>query len=333
MRAGAASAEELRRLIALLEAQGVAERRPETRALLERSRRLLAVLPEARPQPSVRAAAGKLLALGKGSLDAAAVLAFLAAIALGTSSLGPEAALACLVLPPAWAALRLNRSLDAWHEGALALRYHALWGWDWWAEAFSAAAARRVEARLAARAIMRGWERHRAGLWRTPTLADVRDWLTLSYGAPAGQEFASRARAILGRRRMVRAWTLRGGGKERRSTRDKAARLQRLRWSALIEEFSALAASGTLFPAPRSTPPAAPPPPPVPPAEVESPERARRREELLGLIRRKRQDIQTSHGWKLKTEAEQSHRDAYQAGLRTEIAQHERELEALGVRR
>jgi len=135
---------------------------------------------------------------------------------------------------------------------------------------------------------------------------------------------------------MAKAWVLRGGGgEERRSTRDKAARLQMLRWSALIEEFSELAASGALFPAPapRRSAPAPPPPPPEPEEEAEPPERARRREELLELIRKKKQDIQTAHGWKLKTEAELAHRDAYQAGLRREIAEHERELAALGVKK
>lgn len=68
----------------------------------------------------------------------------------------------------------------------------------------------------------------------------------------------------------------------------------------------------------------------MPRTPAETSGRAQRRSDLRELIRRKRQDITTAYGWKLKTSAEIAQRDTYLQELRAEIATLEQELAALG---
>ncbi len=108
-----------------------------------------------------------------------------------------------------------------------------------------------------------------------------------------------------------------------------------MRWSSLITLFEATAAGGALWatdppPAPPPVAPPALPPLAAPPVAAEPPEHLQRRLDLRELIRKKRQDITTAYGWKLKTEAEIAQRDNYLNELRAEIAALEKELAALG---
>jgi hypothetical protein len=154
-------------------------------------------------------------------------------------------------------------------------------------------------------------------------------FLELAYGARAAEAFR-RAAGQLGQG----DWSVRGGP----PVRNRAAeRLEALRWSVLIRLFEGLAASGALWPAPEPAPAsgAMAEPPPQPMAEAsppppEPPDIAQRRVDLRDFIRRKRQDITTAYGWKLKTEAEIAQRDTYLRETRKEIAELERELAAFG---
>jgi hypothetical protein len=334
MPAGAASAEELRRLITLLESRGLTDR-PEARALLDRSRRLLAAMPAPRPAPSLGGAMGKLGLLLRLAIDAAAAMAFVWGLAQLLAGAKGGVAVLALAGPLLWLLLRLNPGLEAWHEGALVLRYHLRWAADWFAEAVSAEAAHRIEARLVARRLMRGWRARRANLPAEPTLAMVRDWLAEAYGAHVGAAFGQQAGEVLRQRGLADASAAQQGGEAQRHSRlGEAARLRSLRWSALIEQFAALAASGALWAPPQRSAPLAEAPPPPPPPEPAPPDTAaqdRRRKELLELLRKKRLDLQTAYGWKLKTPAEIEQRDSYQNELRQQIAAHEKELQGLGV--
>ena len=327
------SVQELRQLIALLEQSGMAQQRPEVRALLERSRAMLR-----RRQPAPARFARKLGALVILALDAAllAALPLVLILLLNEADMsGPALALA--ILAPLWAALRLRRHAHWVAEGLRYLSYHLAWGWDWFAEAFSLRAMFRLEARITAREVMAGWRQHRRTLARhpplTPGLADVEAFLALSYGEQAALAFRRSADAFC----QARGWTLRGS-----ATRNRAGdRLAQLRWSALILVFGDLGLSGALWTdfMPEPFIEAAPAQASravhrrseaEPEAESEPPERTARRLDLRDLIRRKRQDITTAFGWKLKTEAEITQRDTYLAQTRAEIAALERELAALG---
>jgi len=331
------SVQELRQLIALLEQSGMAQQRPEVRALLERSRAMLR-----RRQPAPARFAGKLGSLLVFALDAVLLSALpLVLILMLSDAEIPGPALAVAILAPLWACLRLRRHAHWLAEGLRYLSYHLAWGWDWFAEVFSSRAILRLEARITAREVMAGWRQHRRTLARQPPLthglADVEGFLALSYGEQAALEFRRAADAVC----QARDWTLRGS-----ATRNRAGdRLAGLRWSALILQFGNLARSGALWtdfaPQPLieaalgQAPPAVHRRPQAGPeagseAGSEAPELAARRLDLRDLVRRKRQDITTAFGWKLKTEAEIAQRDAYLAQTRAEIAALERELAALG---
>lgn len=329
------SAAELRRLIALLERSPQAQR-PEGRALLERSRRLLAAMPPPRRERGLRRALGKLGRLGLLGLDAGALglLGFaLAVAALGPDGLGPLAV--GLAPAAAWLVLRFGPGLEPLREAALVLHYHLRWAADWFAEAASAAAERRMAARHAARVLLRGWREEARRLRRPAGLADLGDWLAAAYGAHVAAAFAEDARRVLaadppGERAPADA-------KARRARHD-AARLRRLGWLALMRHFARLADSGVLWqaPAPAAAAPvpdslAAPSAPePAGIAASESAELQRRRDSLAEQIRRKRAEVERAYTWQLRTPGEIANREAFQQGLREEIAVLERELAALG---
>jgi len=323
------SVQELRQLIALLEQSGIAQQRPEVRALLERSRAMLR-----RRQPAPARVARKLGALLVFALDAALLSALPLVLILLLSEVDmPGPALAFAILAPLWTALRLRRHAHWLAEGLRYLSYHLAWSLDWFAEAFSSRAMIRLEARIMAREVMAGWQQYRRTLPRQPSLkpglADVEAFLAFAYGAQAALEFRRAADAVC----QARDWTLRGS-----ATRNRAGdHLAELRWSALILRFWSLAHSGALWtdfmPAPLMEMASAQAHSAVPhpsEAEPEPPDRAARRLDLRDLIRRKRQDITTAFGWKLKTEAEITQRDAYLVQTRAEIAALERESAALG---
>ncbi|WPB84836.1 hypothetical protein [Sediminicoccus rosea] len=328
------SVQELRQLIAMLERSGIAEHRPEARALLQRSRALLR-----ERQRGARGLAGKLVTLLTLAMDAAMLgAATMAAILAATGPASPGL-IGLALAPVIWLALRLRRHAPALAEAARWITYHLAWLYDWFAEAVSFAAMERLDARITAREVMSGWRQHRRALPHRAGLGDVVAFLEAEYGAQAGRAFRQEAEA-LGR---PPAAAIRGGAARERA----AQRLAALRWSALIALFGRLAQSGALWPetlpagmtaagaewagggtrpgilamAATETAPAAP---------ADTPERAARRADLRDLIRRKRQDITTAFGWHLKTEAEISQRDAFLAQTRAEIAELERELAQLG---
>ncbi|WP_424813117.1 hypothetical protein [Roseococcus sp. YIM B11640] len=325
--------EELRRLVELLELSGLAERRGDVRELLELSRGMLQAprhpaapsAPFVRPPPSARKIAGKLGVLAGLGLDGLVAGTFfwgLGQVLTGAVPAAWRPDLLALLAGPAWLLFRVP-AVPGWlYEGGFYLLYHWAWGWDWLAEGFSRSAMERFTARCAAREVMWAWRRHRLSLLHHPGLSDVESFLEQGYGKLARKAFRERAEAM-GRGGA----SLRGGGADGRA----AVRLARLRWSALIRLFEAIAASRALWPPPepesppivQADEPGAEPPP-------EPPERAQRRSDLREVIRRKRQDISTAHGWKLKTPGEVAQRDAYLRQTREEIAALERELAALG---
>lgn len=304
-RAEAPSVSELRELVAMLERSGMADRRPDVRALLDASRLLLHGRPVPRSRPSMRQLAGKLGAVIALALDGVVLVAL--PILLWSAERGAWMA---LLAAPLWLGFRLRGRLAWLYEPWFVARYHLAWAYDWFAEAFNDAAMRRLEARLAAREVMAAWRRHRLILPRRAVTEDVAGFLDVTHGPQAAGAF----------RRS--AGVMQGGA---------ARRLAALRWSALIRQFEGLAASGALWPelAPTVSDPAIP----LPEAhteEQEPSERAARRADVGDLIRRKRQDITTAFGWKLKTAAEIAQRDGYLAELRAEIGLLERELALLG---
>ena len=315
------SVQELRQLIALLEQSGMAQQRPEVRALLERSRAMLR-----RRQPKPARFARKLGALLVFALDAVLLLAMLLTLViLLTKHEMPSAALAAIILAPLWAAFRLRHHGYWLAEGARYLAYHLAWGWDWLAEAFSSRAMFRLEARIMASEVMVGWRQHCRILPGQPGLADVEAFLALAYGARAALDFRCAAEAVCHARdgTLRRSAALNRGGD----------RLVALRWSALIRLFGTSARSGALWtdltPDQLTNAATAQTFCANPEAEPEPPERAAQRVQLRDAIRRKRQDITTAFAWKLKTEPEIAQRDIYLAQTRAEIAALERELASM----
>ncbi len=317
----AQTAVELRQLIAMLERSGLAEQRADARAVLESSRALLRAQQGGRAPPSGRKLLGKLARLGLLLCDAAVVAGFCAGVAGGLSgAMAPMAALALLLGGAAWLALRAARARAwAWdwaNEGLYGARYHAAWGRDWFAEAFSTTAMRRLELLLAAREVMWTWQQHRDTVPNRPRLADVGECLSLAYGQSAGAAWAEAIAA--------------------RSDADWERRLAALRWSALIVAFEDVAASGALKV--QALPPAEftgtwPPPSAAEIHQIvaETPERIQRRKDLRELIRRKRDDITTAYTWKLKTPAENAQRDLHINELRADISALERELGGIEI--
>ncbi|MEI6158309.1 MAG: hypothetical protein WCP77_00635 [Roseococcus sp.] len=329
------SVQELRQLIALLEQSGMADQRPEARALLERSRAVLR-----RHQRAPRKLAGKFGLLLVLVVDAALLAALPLVVVLHLEGGAGRPALALTAILPLWLLFRLRHHAHWLGEGVRWAAYHLAWLYDWFAEAFSMRAMDRLEARLAAREVMWGWRQHRRALPHRPSLEDVAIFLAKEYGSAAA------FRRAVDAAQHQPEWALRGAARGNRF----AARLAALRWSALIQVFGRLAEAGALWPdlpqaapsapshpwqatetegAPRggSVPPGTEPPPPE---DCDPRERAARQADLRDMIRRKRQDISTAFSWKLKTEAEIQHRDTYLAQTRAEIAALEQELAKLG---
>lgn len=325
------AAEELRQLVSLLERSGMAERREDVRALLNASRQMLRGPPPPRPQPSRRNLAGKFATLGLLALDlsVAGLILRLAWLALTAPSEVAGIEFGAIPFALIYAFVRVKGAFDLLHELLFRIRYHLVWGRDWFGEAFSVAALDRLSAKLTAREVMWGWRQHRSTLPHRASLADVESFLNIAYCARAARAFRRSVEAL----NRIECWTLRGGaGPVGRNA--AAERLVALRWSALISQFEALAAAGVLWPeaVPELTPSSIPPlAMPVLVPLPEPPERLERRRDLREVIRRKRQDITTAYGWKLKTAAEIEQRDAYLLQTRAEIAALEKELTSLGT--
>lgn len=339
------STQELRQLIAMLERSGIAEQRPEARALLQRSRALLR-----ERQGGARRIAGKFGTLVILALDAAMLgLGMVLAVALVAGTPLP-AGITPAVAPGAWLLFRLRHQAYWLGEAARWAIYHLAWLYDWFAEAVSIAAMDRLDARIAAREVMRGWRLHRRALPHRPRLEDVAAFLAAEYGPETARAFHGQIEALGQGEAPGQASGQAPGQRSRRRGRvtRRARRLAEMRWSALIHVFGQLAASGALWPealpsgrehgglewpATVAQPTNSPAPhaaaPPAPEA-ADTPERAARRADLRNIIRRKRQDITTAFGWHLKTEAEIVQRDNFLTQTRAEIAELERELAQLG---
>ncbi len=305
--------QELRRLVTLLEQSGMGAR-ADVAALIDASRPLLSGMPPRAPRGRARAKLGALFGL---LMDAAALTAAMAA-AMSMLLMAEADALPLVVLlaAAAWGLARSPETRALIAGSGFWLRYHLRWAWLWLAEAFSPAAQAKLDALLYGREVMWAWRSHRRTLPHRPTPPDVEAFLAATYGPQAQAQW----RVLL----AEPAWTLRGGS---------APPHPSLRWSFLIPRFEALAAAGALW-----APPAAPTvaaPPPLPPAialPAEPPEWAQRRIDLRDLIKRKREEINTAHGWKLKTPAEIAQRDLHLATLRDELRAMEAELAAMTPR-
>lgn len=335
MPAGAAANRgELERLVAALERSGLAESRADIAALLAQSKALLGTPapPSGRPRRRARVSArGKLRAIFLLALDALAAMATLyGAAGLGFETMEALEGGLALAAGLGWALWRWGGLPALLAEALFRLRYALRWAGLWLAEPFSDRAYEALETLLDAREVMRGWRAHRRTLPPSHGLQDVEAWLRATYGPRIAARFA---RAAEERRAGQPGWTLRGGQASGPPRPVPPSRM--MRWSSLITLFEATAAGGALWatdppPAPPSVAPPALPPIAVPPVEAEPPEHLQRRLDLRDLIRKKRQDITTAYGWKLKTEAEIAQRDNYLQELRTEIAALEKELAALG---
>lgn len=334
MPAGAtANRDELERLVAALERSGLAESRADIAALLAQSKALLGPQspPPNRPRRRARVSArGKLRALLLLLLDALAAMATLyGAAGLGFQTVEALEGGVALGAGLGWALWRWGGLPALLGEALFRLRYTLRWAGLWLAEPFSDRAYEALETLLDAREVMRGWRAHRHTLPRPHALEDVEAWLRATYGPRIAARFA---RAAEGRRSGQAGWTLRGGHGSGPVRPVPASRM--MRWSSLITLFEATAAGGALWATepPPAPPPASPPvlPPLAPTPAPEPPEHTQRRLDLRDLIRKKRQDITTAYGWKLKTEAEIAQRDTYLQDLRNEIAALEKELAALG---
>jgi hypothetical protein len=349
MRAEPGAVEELQRLVQLLERSGLAERRPEARALLLASQRALQPSAEPASRPAVRGQHVAPPSLGKAREKArellrraadAAVLFTLIAWASGFPLL-PEAWGApgfapALAAAAACALLRAEAAAELAHEAAFRLGYWGFGAYLWVAEAFSAAAARRYAARLAAADVMWAWRRHRRGLPARPALPDLERFLAESYGPGAAVAFRRAVSAMVSPPPAREGGPLRGLAPAGPNPRIMA-RIERLRFSVLIRLFEQVAGSGAFWSA--AAPPREPAPEPEPPPEApvvtpsEDPAvlaaRRRRADELRDKIKRKRQDVTTAYTWKMKTQAEVEQRERYVDGLKAEIAALEAELKEL----
>ncbi len=323
---------ELRELVFMLERSGLPERRADAAALLAASRARLEGLPGAPTRPRPRATPRRPLRprprtriaskLGLLVVDAAAVAcAMFGLVGLAAGTAAPEHAAAAMLAAMFIALLRSRAARQAAAEAGFHLQYHLRWAWLWLAEAFSDQAAARLDALLHGREVMWGWRQHRRGLLHRPTMADVQDFLASAYAQAAAQRF----------REMLGAATGATG------QRHAAARPRQpsVRAPFLLPRFEALALSGALWEEPDGEP-AAPRPdlPPLPPATVVAgPSEAdqQRAVDIRDLIRRKRDEINTAHGWRLKTPAEIAQRDAHLATLRADIRGLEAELKSMGL--
>jgi hypothetical protein len=350
MRAEPGAVEELQRLVRLLEQSGLADRRPDARALLVASQRALQPEAEPPPRPAVRGQHAAPPSLGKAQEKArellrraadAAVLFSLIAWATGFPLL-PEAWDApgfapLLAAASACALLRAEAVAELAYEAAFRLGYWGFGAYLWVAEAFSHGAARRYAERLAAADVMWAWRRHRRSLAARPTLPDLERFLADTYGPAAAVSFRRAVSAMVSPPPAREGGPLRGLAPVGPNPR-MMARIERLRFSALIRLFEQVARGGAFWSA--APPPPEPAPPPEPVAEAapvvapaEDPAviaaRRRRADELRDKIKRKRQDVTTAYTWKMKTQAEVDQRERYVDGLKAEIAALEAELKEL----
>ncbi len=341
MPADARIALELQRLEGLIAQTGLADRRPELRALLAAAGRQ-APMPRVRggtPAAPSRAKQGaKLVALLRGGLDLAmlAALGWLLLCLWRDDEDWAEAAAVLAPLGTAWALARIEPLRDGLYEAAFRLFDDIWFAWDWLAEAFNVPAMHRFARRQAARDVMAAWQQHLRGLPPEPGLPAVEAFLARDFGAPAARAFRAAVTA-----RMAPAggavFALRGGSPS--ADRHRLRRMQRLRWSALIRLFETVAGSGVFWggdvwvtpldpqPLQKAAPVATEAPRPVADPAAE----ALRKQGLVlrEALRRKRADLSQCYTWKIKTPAEAAQRDAHADGLRAEIAALERELEAL----
>lgn len=285
--------DELARLVAQLEATGRARDDREAQALLEASRRALALARIGLPHRPAPRPAAKLAIAARGVLDLAMACAAVAAVVLEP---------VFLAIPALWLLWRLRR--QAWR-----LEEAALWSWDglaqgadWYGEAFSRRAAARYEARWVGARILAEWRRHRR---EEDGRATVEGFLQGRFGARVARSWRDHGAALSGRPRV--RWEAR-------------------RPSALRRGFAALVRAGAFWPEPE---PAPAPPPPPPPREPPPDTHRQARSDLADRIKRKRAEIDQVHRWKLKTPAEFAQRDARLAELRAEVAALEAELRAL----
>jgi hypothetical protein len=341
MPADAANREELERLVAALERSGLAGTRADIATLLARSRQLLGtepsrpVAPARRSRPPRADARRKLRSLGMLLLDAVASMGGIYGVAgLGFGTVPHVVAGPALAATLIWGLMRWGGAPALLWEGLFRIGYGLRWARLWLAEPFSDRAYNQLEALLDARDVMRGWRAHRRGLPHEPGLSDVQAWLLDTYGPRAANAFRAAREA---RQRRGGGWTLRGGFSTEAPRLIPEARL--MRWSSLISLFEDVAAENAFWDAPLK--PLSPVPqqpmerapeftePAILP-EGESPEHTQRRLDLRELIRKKRQDIASAYGWKLKTSAEIAQRDAYLHDTRAEIATLEQALATLG---
>ncbi|WP_431284652.1 hypothetical protein ACQW02_07545 [Humitalea sp. 24SJ18S-53] len=352
MAADAHVAQELQRLAALIEQSGLAERRPDLRALLAAaaSARHRPDAPQPQPPPRVRGGSpvppsrakrgAKAVTLLRGVLDAAMVLAagWLAQDLWQGHGEWQDRLWVIGPLAAAWLVLRFQPLRDAGYEAGFRLVYEATFAWDWLAEAFHTVAMLRFARRQAARDVMAAWRHHRGGLGPAPGLDAVEAFLRQEFGTVAAQSFRAAVVTRIGPGGGRTDFILRGGPPP--PSRHVARRVEALRWSALIRLFEDVARGGAFWPAhvvPSWTP--APLPevlraaPPSPDAVVPfDPDADARRSHALALreaLRRKRQNLSETYTWNLKTPGEIAQRDVHAAGLRVEIAAMEAELATL----
>lgn len=349
MRAESGAVEELQRLVRLLEQSGLADRRPEARALLAASQRALHTPPSepARPvlrgrhaaPPSIDKAHEKARQLLRRAAEAGVLLSLLAwgaGFPLLPESWGVPHFAPLLAALLACALTRLEAASEAGYETIFRLGYAGVGLYLWVAEAFSVAASQRHAARLAAADVMAAWRRHRRGLAIPPCLADLERFLAEHYGPPAALAFRRAVSEMLAPPAQRQGGPLRGLAPAGTNLRLRA-RIERLRFSALIRLFEQVARSGGFWAGASPDPVEPAPEPPREPTPVveaqEDPavlaERRRRADELRDRIKRKRQDVTTAYTWKMKTPAEVAQREQYVDGLKAEIAALEAELKGL----
>lgn len=331
---------ELRQLVAHLDRSAAVRQDPDARRLIDQSRLLLAA--GAPPRPASARGLGRrpdgLRRLGKkfGRVGLALLGLLPFAFAAGAAAAFLEGAPNRAMVLAGLAALlalgqRASRLLDWGYEVGFRIAYGAAIGRDWFAEAFFEAAEMRLAAKDRAFAVMADWRRWSGTQPDPPTLESLPRFFATRYGPAAAEAFRAALAAAFG-----------AGAGRKRATR----RLARLRWSALMPLFERVAASGVLAGAPSGAgsgsalpsmlpgAPSAPRPPvaavPGPETVAEPPELIARRQSLVDAIRRKREEINTVHNWRMSKPEELAQRDRHLADLRQELAGLEASLVAIG---